>query len=220
MTLSELFHLLREHLGLVIVLPILAAAVVGVYAFFLPDEYTASTTMYVLAGSGEQDTSASTQSELSAAQLISNDVSTLIKSDRIKDDAANLVNLTEAEAGKYKVSVTSATTTRIITLEVTGPDPRVAADLANAMVADTSEISRQVMGLESVNTIDQAVAPTDPSGPRRLLYVAVGFLGGLFVAVAIIVLMDMLNTRVRSGDEVEELLDGLSVIGNVPQIGR
>ena len=47
------------------------------------------------------------------------------------------------------------------------------------------------------------------------MYVAVAFLAGLFVAVAIVVLLDMLNTRVRSAEDVEELL-GIPVIGRIP----
>ena len=68
---------------------------------------------------------------------------------------------------------------------------------------------------QSVNVIDRADAPTSPSGPNRTLYVAVAFLAGLFAAVAIIVLIDMLNTRVRSSEDAEELL-GISVIGRIP----
>ena len=41
------------------------------------------------------------------------------------------------------------------------------------------------------------------------------FLAGLFVAIAIVVLKDMLNTRVRSAEEVEEML-GIPVIGRIP----
>ena len=68
---------------------------------------------------------------------------------------------------------------------------------------------------ESVNVIDEAEAPAGPSGPSRALYVAVAFLAGLFAAVAIIVLMDMLNTRVRNAEDAEELL-GIPVIGWIP----
>ena len=65
--------------------------------------------------------------------------------------------------------------------------------------------------------IDQAAEPAAPSGPSRPLYTAVAFLAGIFVAVAIVVLMDMLNTRVRSPEEAEELL-GVPVIGRIPTI--
>lgn len=48
MTLLELLHLLRKHLKLVIALPIVFAIACGVVTLFMPNQYTASTTMYVL----------------------------------------------------------------------------------------------------------------------------------------------------------------------------
>ena len=66
-----------------------------------------------------------------------------------------------------------------------------------------------------VGAADEAVSPDAPSGPNRPLYVAVALLAGLFMAVAIVVLMDMLDTRVRSSEDVEELL-GIPVVGRIP----
>ena len=40
-------------------------------------------------------------------------------------------------------------------------------------------------------------------------------MAGLFLAVAIVVVEDMLNTKVRGQEEVEELL-GIPVIGRIP----
>ena len=86
------------------------------------------------------------------------------------------------------------------------------------MVANVSQVAREVMNIESVNPIDQAIAPDSPSGPNRPLYVAVALMGGLFLAVDIVVLQDMLNTKVRSQEDVEELL-GIPVVGRIPVIG-
>lgn len=44
---------------------------------------------------------------------------------------------------------------------------------------------------------------------------AVAFLAGLFLAVAFVVVEDMVNTRVRSQEELEELV-GLPVMGRIP----
>ena len=71
------------------------------------------------------------------------------------------------------------------------------------------------MGVQGVNVIDEAKTPTEPSGPNRKLYTAVAFLGGLFVAVAGIVLVDMVNTKIRGVDDAEETL-GVPVIGRIP----
>lgn len=214
MTLLELLHLLRKHLRLVVLLPVACALVMGVYSYlFMRNTYTASTSMYVLALNQDTTASNSLSTDLSASQMISNDVSTLLTSDRALAETAEDLALDDLSA--YDVSVTSETTSRVIGLTVTGPDPQTAADVANRLVANVSGIAQEVMSIESVNPIDQATAPEAPSGPNRPLYVAVALMAGLFLAVAIVVVEDMLNTKVRGQEEVEELL-GIPVIGRIP----
>lgn len=214
MTLLELLELLRKHLRLVIVLPVACALVTGAYSvLFMADTYTATTSMYVLAQQEGSGSNSTLSSDLSASQMISNDVATLLKSDRVVNETAKDLGLEDLKG--YDVSVTNETTSRVITLSVTGSDAQRAADIANSMVENVSSIARDVMSVESVNAIDQAQAPKAPSGPKRPLYVAVAFMAGLFLAVAIVVVADMLNTKVRGQEEVEELL-GIPVIGRVP----
>lgn len=217
MTLLELLHLLKRQLKLVVALPVVCALAMGAYSFLLmANVYTASTSMYVLAQQRDGSTSSSLSTDLSASQMISNDVSTLLTSDRVLSETA--ADLGMENLDDYDTTVTSETTSRVITLSVTGPDAQVAADIANSMVANVSQVAGEVMNVESVNSIDQASAPQGPSGPNRPLYVAVALMVGLFLAIAIVVLQDMLNTKVRGQEDVEELL-GIPVIGRIPAIG-
>ncbi len=217
MTLLELITLLRKHIKFVVALPLICVFVTAVVSLFLlRDTYTASTSMYVLAPTNEQSNS-QLSSDLSASQMLANDTVTLLKSDRVKDDAAASLGL--ADLSDYDISVNSETTTRVITLSVTGSDPRGVANVANAMASTVSNVAQQVMDVQSVNVIDEASVPVNPSGPNRPLYVVVAALAGLFVAVAAVVVMDMMDTRVRSAEQVEELL-GLPVVGRVPEFKK
>ena len=215
MTLLELLQLLRKHLKLVIALPIVCMAIMVVVSmFFMQDTYTATTNMYVLASSQNQSATA-LSSDLSASQMLTNDVSTLLQSERVMDDAAEDLGLENLDS--YDITVTSETTTRVIAVSVTGVDPRGAANVANALAANVSQVAQEVMDVESVNVIDEAPVPLEPSGPNRTLYVAVAAMAGLFLAVAIVVLLDILDTRVRGAEDVENLL-GVPVIGRIPQM--
>ncbi len=214
MTLLELLQLLKKHLKLVIALPIVFALATGVYSYlFMANTYTASTSLYVLVKN--ESTASSASQDLSASQMIANDVSTLIKSDTIAKKTADALKMNSLK--DYKISVTSETTSRVISLSVTGEDPASTAIIANELAKNVSSVAQSVMNLQSVNVIDEATTPASPSGPNRPMYTAVAFLAGLFVAIAIVVLMDMLNTRVRGAEDVEELL-GLPVIGRIPSI--
>lgn len=217
MTLLELLHLLRKHLKLVVLLPLVCAiAMAAASMFVMRNSYTAQTDMYVLASS-QSDAGAALSSDLSASQMLTNDVARLLQSDRVMGDAASDLGLENLDG--YGITVSSETTTRVITLSVTGTDPRGAANVANALADNVSQVAQEVMSVESVNVIDEAPVPTAPSGPNRTLYVMVAFMAGLFMAVAIVVVLDMLDTRVRSAEQVEELL-GLPVIGRIPEMKK
>lgn len=217
MTLLELLQLMRKHLKLVILLPIVCALAMGVYSYaFMANTYTASTSMYVLAKQTSANSdNAANYSNLNASQMLANDVSTLLKSDRIAADTVKNLHLDSLKG--YSTKVTSETTSRVITLSVTGSDPNTSAAIANEMASNVSKVAQRVMDVQSVNVIDQAVSPSSPSGPNRSMYIAVALLAGLFIAIAIVVVSDMLNTKVRNADEVEELL-GLPVIGRMPAV--
>lgn len=83
MTLLELFQLLKKHLKLVIALPVICAVAMGIVSFTMMDNtYTATTSMYVLAKT--DDSSQMSYTDLSASQMLSNDIATLLDSDRLR----------------------------------------------------------------------------------------------------------------------------------------
>ena len=218
MTLLELLHLLKKHLKLCIALPIICALATAVFSFvFLANTYTSSVSMYVLTRSNTTNSTSSSLSstDLSASQMLTNDVATLIKSDRIESDTASALGLRNLNG--YKISVTSQTTTRVLSVSVTGKNASETADVANKLAETTDNVAREVMDVQAINVIDKATEASSPSGPPRLMYTAVAFLAGIFLAIAIVVVMDMINTRVRNAEELEELL-GIPVIGRIPVI--
>ena len=214
MTLLELLALLRKHITLVVALPLVCAFVTAVYCWgVMPNEYTAEVSIYALSknASNSKPEEAVTYSDLQSSQLLANDFAELAKNDQIRENTAASLGMEDLSG--YKISVTSSTTTRILKVEVTGRNPEDAALIANKLATEIGQTAVRVMGIEAVNVVNEAQVPTEPSGPQRALYTLVALLAGLFIAVAIVVLRDMLDTTVRSAEDIEELL-------NVPVVGR
>ena len=217
MTLLELFALLRKHIKLVIILPIVCALVTAGYSWgFMPNEYTAEVSIYALSKNSDQkagNEEGVTYSDLQSSQLLANDFAELAKNDQVRVNTASSLGM-ESLSG-YDIAVTSSTTTRILKVQVTGNDPESAALIANKLATEIGETAVRVMGIEAVNVVNEAQVPTGPSGPPRALYTLVALLAGLFVAIAIVVVRDMLDTTIRSAEDAEELL-GVPVIGRFP----
>lgn len=215
MTFVELLKLMRKHLAALILVPIgLAAIVAAASILLLPDTYTARTIK------NERDIEQpypSLSTDLSTGQMITSDVVKLINSDRVKNDTAEDLGLETLD--DYAIGVESESNTRVITVSVIGANPEEAASVANGLAGNASLVAQEVMDVESVNVIDPASAPDEPSGPSRVLYTFAAWVAGILLVVTAFVLADMLNTKIRGADDLEELLD-VPVIGRVPAMKK
>ncbi|MEG0301890.1 YveK family protein [Gordonibacter sp.] len=216
MTLLELLHLLRKKWFLVVLFPLVFAGATAAYSWgFMSNDYTSNVSLYVLTKTDSQNSSNITSSDVTASQQLANDIAVLAKSNRVIDATAQSLGMTTLKG--YNVKVDSATTNRVITLSVTGKKPEAVAQIADELGKQTSDTAVEVMDLKAVNVIESAQVPAAPSGPNRVMYTAVAFLAGLFFAVALIVLLDLIDTTVKNPEEAEELL-GLPVLGRMPSL--
>lgn len=226
MTFAELLPLFKKHIRLLLTLPVAFALVVGAYAYlFMQNSYTATTSMFVMVGAAANtsaDGSAAVgannstlQSDLNSSQMITTDVADLLTSSRVVRETAQALGLENLDA--FDIQVSSSDSSRVIDLSVTGSDPDAAVKVADTLVEKVSEVAQEVMGVESVNSVDDAQRPEGPSGPNRLLYVMVAALNGFALAAVIIVFSDLLNTRIRSEETLEDIT-GLPIMGRVPYV--
>lgn len=215
MTLLELLQLLKKKWKLMVVLPLaFGAAMAGVSWGLLANEYTSSVSLYVLTTSN-QSVDVITSSDTAASQQLANDIAALAESNRVLDGTAKSLGM-ESLAG-YEITVDSATTNRIITLNVTGSNPESVAIIADELAENVAGTAVEVMDLRAVNIIDEAQVAENPSGPNRVMYTLVAVLAGLFLAIAWVVFIDMIDTSVKSEDEIRELFD-LPVLGSMPTV--
>ena len=214
MTLNELLEILKEHLALCIIIPLLCIGAVGVMGIVTPDSYEADTSIYVLLQTGQSEVT--TSSDFSASQMAANDVATIMQSEQVRDQVAEQVGL-ESLAG-YKISVESSLQSRVINISVKGEDPQKCEQVANSLIKVTNSIASSSMDIPGVRSMGKPLVDVAPSIFKSAKGLVLGAFGGFFIAVIVAVLKETLNTTVRSKEEVEELL-GLPVVGRIPSVG-
>lgn len=212
LTLRDILKAILERIGFVAIIP---AVVVIITAFVcwnvLPPTYTATTTMYVLNRASEETIS---YTDVNTSTLLVNDYQALASSNRVVDGAANMIGLENLE--DYKVSISLQSSTRLISVDVEGADPAMTANVANAIAANLSDCILDVMKVENISIIDAAVPPIEPSGPKSLRNTALAGLIGLVLSVGIVVLIEAMNTKIRTADDVQEFLK-LPVLTQIPK---
>ncbi len=213
LTLQDVFKAVLDRIVFIAIIPFVAVLITAYISWnVLPSVYTASTTMYVLNRVSDETISAT---DINTSTLLVNDYQALSSSNRVKTGAAQLVGL--SNLNDFKISVTLQSSTRLISVSVEGTDPAMAANVANAIAAELSECIIDVMKVENISTIDVAVPPDQPSGPPALRNTGLAGLIGLIVSVGIVTLMEALNTRIRTAEDVEKFLN-LPVLTQVPKL--
>lgn len=166
MTLLELLELLRKKWYLVVILPLLFAGAAAAYCWgFMTNNYTASVSLYVLTQSSSASNGQAqvTSSDTQASQQLANDLAKIAETSTVVDSTAKALGMQDLK--DFTVNVSSDTTSRVITLTVTGKNPDAAARVANELADRTSEAAVEAMKLEAVTLSTELPRPISPPAP-------------------------------------------------------
>lgn len=210
MAFKDILILCKKHLGLIVAIPVVVGLITAFVCWFImPDEYTSSKKIYVLANDDRyiaalESARWNEQSEMNwginYSQQLCNDVAELVKSSRIRDAVSNDVGVESLD--KYDIEVESSEKNRVITLNVTAYNPEMAARIVESLAIRTAELSKQVTDAESVNIIDDTKVPEALSGPPRFLITAVAFIIALFVGLVVMLTKDVMDTTIKSRNDL------------------
>lgn len=212
--LSEVFRVLLDKIWVIILAGVIAALVVvaGTILFITP-QYESTTKMYVLS---KQDSNTLTSQDMQTSLSLTKDYAELIKSRTVTEGVITQLNLdmTHEELLK-KMSVDSATDTRILSISVKDPDPYVACEIANAIRDVAANHIKNVMDIDAVNIVETANIPDHKVSPSITKNGLIGGIAGVVIAVAIVLISYLSNDTIKTQEDVERYL-GLSTLGTIP----
>lgn len=197
----------------------LSGIVVALLAFigtklFITPMYTSETKVYVLSKS--DGAAGVTTSDLQAGSYLTKDYSELVTSRTVMEQVIALLNLDmKPEELMDMISVESATDSRILTIKVENEDPKKAKEIADAVREAVSVQITEIMDADAVNTVQKADLPDEPSSPSTMKNTLIGGILGLFLAIAAVVLVTLLDDTVKTPEDVEKYL-GLNTLTSIP----
>ena len=112
---------------------------------------------------------------------------------------------------RSKIEVKIPQDTRILTITVEDTDSKRAADLANAVRDEAFLEIKEITKEESVNILEKAQESKTPSSPdiRKNTIMAIGI--GILLSLAVVVLKEVLDDRVKKQEDIEEGLRNGSI---------
>lgn len=209
----------KRKFSIILVALVFAIAAFGYSAFLAKKEYQSTSRIYVVSRQN-QDNNALTNSDLQAGAYLVKDYREIILSQNVLSQAIEELKLdmTPAELSK-KINVSVPTDTRILSITAKDGDPKEAARIANGLRNVAAEKIISVTKVSDVTTLDEAEVPQSPSSPNIRRNVLLGFVTGAGLIVVLLVVVEVLDDRVKRPEDVEELM-GLPLLGVVPDIKK
>ena len=209
----------KRKFSIVLVALVFAIAAFGYSAFLAKKEYQSTSRIYVVSRQN-QDNNALTNSDLQAGSYLVKDYREIILSQNVLTQAIEELKLdmTPAELSK-KISVSVPTDTRILSITAKDGDPKEAARIANGLRNVAAEKIISVTKVSDVTTLDEAEVPQSPSSPNIRRNVLLGFIAGAGLMVVLMVVVEVLDDRVKRPEDIEELM-GFTLLGIVPDIKK
>lgn len=216
--LKELFDYLKERV-LIVAIITLAILVVGcIYSIFIKTPMYKSQTSFVLVSDDGTAGGGYSQAEANLNKNLVATYSDLVKSNRVIDKVIKNLSLNySVNTLKGRITVTNATNTEIIKINVEDPDKALAADIANEIIKVFGEEIKEIYRLQNVSLVDVAEEAEYPYNVNIVKDIVIYLLVGIVLACGIIFVIYYFDTTIKSADEVEKKL-GLPVFGIVPRV--
>lgn len=220
--LQEIFAVIRKRWVIIVLIPLLALlASAYISYFYLTPQYKASTTLMVLHEPAEfgYDLGAS---DISFSRQLVTSYGEIVKSRRVAERAVAMAGeevRISPMAMRDKIDVNVVGDTEFINISVTDNDPEIAAYWTNLVTeAFKTEVS-QIMRVENVSLLDEAIPPENPVSPNPALNMSVAVVLGLMVALGLSFLLEFMDRTIKIPKDVTNSLQ-LPTLGAVPNFSK
>ena len=214
--LREIFQIIRKYLALIIIIPIIFAAVgAAVSIFFIDRIYESSTTLIVMQDIDAKREISKTDVDLSKSLIYT--YAEMAKSNTVLENTAKALNIDKLN--KKDITISPVKDTQILMVTVQNADPDLAKNIADTLVKQfTSEIQR-ITKTNNVSVVDYARLPIEPIRPDIIMNTVISGILGTMLIILSIFLKESLDNTVKTEKDIENFV-GISVIGSVPNFNQ
>ena len=198
---------------LILLTAILTTGLAFAYSAFLATpQYDSTTRLYVVNQASDNEAGITNQ-DLQAGSFLVKDYKEIILSQDVLKNVTTTLGITDDI--KEKITVNIPVDTRILSISVRDSDPNQAATIANTLRDEAAKKIIEVTKVSDVTTLEAALPAEKPSTPQTKRNLVLGFVAGAFLATALVLVLEVLDDRVKRPQDIEEGL-GMTLLGVVP----
>ena len=217
--LKDLFNMFWVR-KLQIILIVAIFVVIGViysYAILKPEYRSTTSILLAKSNTTQSEDSTITSTEITLNQKLVSTYSELLKMDTVLTQVINNLNINKTtDRLKNSIQVSAKDDTEIIEISVTDSDREMAQRIANEVAqVFISQVAKEYYNMDNVYVVNPAQIESEPYNINHIkdlvIFAAVGFV----VACIYVLIANMLDTTVKSTDDIEKKL-GLTVLTTIP----
>lgn len=221
--LKELFNIFWSKRVQIILIVLIFMAIGIIYTIgFVTPMYSSSTSL-ILASSGTatgDNNNTITTTDLTLNSKLVSTYSELVRRKSIlREVISNLGIDVNENSLRNNVSVNSVKDTELIEITVKNENATYAAKIANEITKVFTEKVKDIYNIDNVQVIDEAEVQTTPSNINHVKDVVLFTFIGLAVAIVYVLVLNMLDTTVKTAEDIEKLFSTLPVLVSIPMYG-
>ena len=215
--LKHLASVVLRRAWIILLVGVLLAATAFSYAcFFVTPTYSSSAKLYV---NNTYETSSGVYSpaQLVAAQYLAETYMVIMQSRSVLEQVQQKTGLPYSQTQlKNMITAASINETEVFQVTVTCTNYQHAAKIANAITEVLPDAISAVVDGSSVRVVEHAIENPNPVGPNEQKYAIIGGMVGVVFTVAVIVLLEIMNTSVDSEEYLSRVYADVPLLAVIP----
>ncbi len=217
-SLQEIFDVVRKYFLLGIILCIIGGSIGYLFCEYnVAPKYTSRLTLYVN-NTGDDQEKKLDLNNINASQKLVSTYIEILKSDTLLEKVTQTIDgAMTVEEIRHSIQANALNDTEIIEINVVTEDPELSWLIAGKLsTAGPLEILR-VVNAGDIQVIDKPKVNEVPVSPNKKLYALLGASLGIIICLVIIFIREVLNNRVKSATDVENMYD-IPLLAVIPDI--
>ncbi len=202
---------------------ILLVAVIGGVATFAYTEvliqptYASEGALYVNSNRQQTEMDVTTGMLTASKQLVSTYAEILKRRTFLEQVSQDVGGKYSAEEIMGMLTLSAVNETEVMSIEVRGNDPDDVYEIAHSVLMRAPDELIRVVEAGSVKLLDDASWSDVPVAPNVKRNTLVGILVGIILGGVIVILLELFDTRIKSGEEIKARYDE-PLLGEIPSL--
>ena len=244
LNLADLFYLLLSKLHYIVLLGALGFLLgFAIAKFVLPVKYTSDVSLYVnnaMTLEQQMGNGVANGSDINAAKLLASTYIVILKNDEVyeevskrlleeyhEEDLEKMFAVSHTEQGeayiapgsiRSLVNITTVDNTEVIKITCTSLNAQISADICTYIADVAPSILIRTTKAGSVEPIGHAKVAKRPSSPNVSRIAVIGGLLGAILAAGVVIIADMLDTRIKIADDIKKKFPDVAILAEIPDL--